>query len=183
MTPFRVAVISVVAVVAGTIAPACDSTDGADSPTSATPGSAPAEREANAVVEYIVDGDTIDVIIDGREERVRLIGIDTPETKKPNSPVECYGPEASAFIERLLPVGTDVHIERDIVGRDDYGRLLGYVYRVDDEVFVNGEIVRQGYAQPLSIAPNTVHAELFVDAARAAERDDLGLWAACSGRP
>ena len=137
--------------------------------------------DANAVIDRVVDGDTVDVVIDGREERVRLIGIDTPETKKRDTPIECWGPEASAFTESLLPAGTSVRIERDVVGRDDYGRLLGYVYLVDDGVFVNYELVRQGFATPLSIGPNTTFASLFVDAARAAESDDVGLWANCPG--
>ncbi len=136
--------------------------------------------EANAVVEDIVDGDTIDVTIDGNEERIRLIGIDTPETKKRDSPIECFGPEASAFTASLLPIGTPVRIERDIVNRDDYGRLLGYVHRAGDGIFVNYELMRQGFAQPLSISPNDLYAQLFSDAARAAEADDAGLWAACS---
>ncbi len=153
----------------------CDGDDPAPTGTLA-PGGA---IEANAVVDDIVDGDTVDFVIDGREERVRLIGIDTPETERPDTDVECYGPEATEFVTRLLPAGTRVRIERDTVNRDDYGRLLGYVYRVDDGVFVNYELVRQGYATPLSIEPNTTHAELFVDAARAAEADDAGLWAAC----
>jgi micrococcal nuclease len=134
-------------------------------------------------VTHVVDGDTIDVRIDGREERVRLIGIDTPETKKPNSPIECYGPEASAFTASILPLGADVRIERDIVGRDDYGRLLGYVHRVGEngarDLFVNREIVARGYAVPLAIEPNTVYAGDFAAAARDAESDDLGLWGAC----
>ena len=137
--------------------------------------------EANAIVDYVIDGDTIDVLIDGSEERIRLIGIDTPETKKRDSPIDCFGPEATTFTESLLPVGTPVRIERDIVNRDDYGRLLGYVYRADDGIFINYEIMRQGYAQPLSIGPNDLYAEIFADAARAAEADDAGLWAACSG--
>jgi micrococcal nuclease len=135
---------------------------------------------ANAVVESVVDGDTIDVTIAGRSERVRLIGIDTPETKKRDSPVECFGPEATSFTEALLPVGTRIRIERDVVGRDDYGRLLGYVRRAEDGIFVNDELVRRGYAQPLSIEPNTVYAPRFVEASRAAERADLGLWGACA---
>ena len=61
----------------------------------------------------MVDGDTIDVEIGGRNERVRFIGVDTPETKKPNSPVECWGPEAAAFTESLLPLGTLVRIDRE----------------------------------------------------------------------
>lgn len=143
--------------------------------------SAPAGITANAVIDFVIDGDTVDVIIDGREERIRLIGIDTPETKKRDSPIECFGPEASAFTELLLPVGTPVYIERDIVNRDDYGRILGYVYRADDGIFVNYELMRQGFAQPLSIPPNDAFAELFADAARAAEADNAGIWAACSG--
>ena len=140
-----------------------------------------ANIEANATIDYVVDGDTVDVVIDGREERIRLIGIDTPETKRPDTDIECFGPEASAFTESLLPVGTPVRIERDTVNRDDYGRLLGYVYRADDGIFVNYELVRQGFAQPLTIEPNTAYRELFVDAARSAEADDAGLWSACGG--
>jgi micrococcal nuclease len=158
---------------------ACDVLGATES--SPTTVSAPAGLEPNAVVEYVVDGDTVDVIIDGNEERIRLIGIDTPETKKRDSPIECFGPEATAFTELLLPVGTPVRIERDIVNRDDYGRLLGYVYRTGDGIFVNYEVMRQGLGQPLSIGPNDLYAELFADAASTAEADNAGLWAACSG--
>ncbi len=159
-----------------------------DAPSDTRGGAAPTTMislgrvEANAIVDYVIDGDTIDVIIDGTDERIRLIGIDTPETKKPNTPIECFGPEATAFTQQLLPIGTRVRIERDTVGRDDYGRLLGYVYRADDGVFVNYEVLRQGYGQPLSIGPNTTFERLFVDAARAAEVDHVGIWAACSGQ-
>lgn len=138
------------------------------------------------MVDHVVDGDTIDVIVDGREERVRLTGIDTPEVAheasgdRPASPGECFGEEATTFVEQLLPVGTPIRLERDVVGRDDYGRVLAYVYRADDGIFVNYEIVRQGYAQPLTIPPNVSFADLMVRAARDAERDDAGLWAACN---
>jgi micrococcal nuclease len=147
-------------------------------------GGPPPTADGRATVTEVVDGDTIDVEIGGRTERVRLIGIDTPETKKPDNPVECYGPEASAFTASLLPVGTEVLIERDIVGRDDYGRLLGYVHLVDADgratTFVNLEIVEQGYAGLLTIEPNSTFARDFAAAARRAERADLGMWAACS---
>ncbi len=134
-----------------------------------------------ATVVHVVDGDTIDVAIGGRNERVRLIGIDTPETKKPNTPIECFGPEASAFTAQLLPEGTEVRIERDVVGRDDYDRLLGYVHLVDGSgTFVNMDIVERGFARPLTIEPNSTFARDFAAAARRAERSDLGLWAACS---
>jgi micrococcal nuclease len=139
------------------------------------------DTPANAVVELVIDGDTIDVTIDGDDERVRLIGIDTPETKQPDTPVECFGPEATAFTQSLLAPGTAVRLERDIVGRDDYGRILAYVYRASDGIFVNYEIVRHGYATPLKFPPNVAHAERFVEAARAAERDDAGLWTRCRG--
>ena len=80
-----------------------------------------------------------------------------------------------------MPLGTDVRIERDIVGRDDYGRLLGYVHRIDDDLFVNLEIVAEGYAQPLTIEPNSTYAAVFASAASAAERNDIGMWTACTG--
>ena len=136
---------------------------------------------ANATVVRVVDGDTVQVDIDGQREKLRLIGIDTPETVKPDTPVQCYGPEASAFTNQLLPEGTAVRVERDVEARDDYGRLLGYVYRADDGLFVNLEIVAQGYASLLTFPPNVAHVDEFVAAARAAERANLGLWSACSG--
>jgi micrococcal nuclease len=131
----------------------------------------------------IFDGDTIDVEIGGRTERIRLIGVDTPETRRPDTPIQCFGPEATAFVSALLPIGTTVRIERDVVGRDDYGRLLGYVHRIHAdgaETFVNLELVARGFAQPLSIEPNSSFAAAFAAAARDAERNDLGLWSACS---
>jgi micrococcal nuclease len=134
-----------------------------------------------ATVVEVVDGDTVDVRIGGREERVRLIGIDTPETYVADGPPECYGPEASAFTATLLPAGTAIRLERDVVGRDDYGRLLAYVYRRDDGTLVNETIARQGYARALTIAPNDAFAARFVAATIAAEADGLGLWGACGG--
>lgn len=136
---------------------------------------------ANAILVGVVDGDTIDVTLDGIDERVRLIGIDTPETKKPETPVQCFGPEASAYTESLLPDGTTLHLERDVEARDKYGRLLAYVYVAGSGLFVNLEIVRRGYANTLTIPPNVAHAADFVEAARAAEASNLGLWAACAG--
>lgn len=146
--------------------------------TTATPGS----LVGNAEVDVVVDGDTIDVLIGGTEERVRLTGIDTPERERRDSgaPAECFANEATAFTESLLPVGTPVRLERDVVGRDDYGRLLAYVYRADDGLFVNREIVRRGYAQPLTIPPNVTFSDTMVEAAREAELDDIGLWSVCS---
>lgn len=148
-------------------------------PTSAPP-TTPTALAVNARVAHIVDGDTIDVVIDGRRERVRLIGIDTPETKKPNTPVQCFGPEATAFTTSLLPIDAPLHLERDVVARDDFGRMLAYVYRAAHATFVNLEIIRQGFARPLRIAPNVAHAGEFAEAARLAEAGNIGLWAKCS---
>ncbi len=134
-----------------------------------------------AVVEKVVDGDTIDVAIAGRHERVRMLGIDTPEVHPEVGPPECFGPEAAAFTASLLPPGSAVRLERDIVGRDHYGRLLAHVYRRDDGLLVNEAILRSGYAQPMTIDPNRAFAERYVAATVAAERDGLGLWRACAG--
>ncbi len=133
------------------------------------------------IVDEVVDGDTIDVDIGGREERVRLIGINTPEIAHDDEPAECCGPEAAAFTSEQLPAGTQVRLERDVVGRDDYGRLLAYVYRRNDDVLVNELIIAAGYARPLTIPPNGAFADRFVAAATAADAAGTGLWAACAG--
>jgi len=126
----------------------------------------------------VVDGDTIQVQIGKIRERVRYIGVDTPETRKPGTPVQCYGKAASARNERLV-AGERVRIETDAEARDRYGRLLGYVYRVRDGRFVNAELIRGGYAHPLTIAPNVRHADVFADLAVEARRSGRGLWQEC----
>ena len=133
------------------------------------------------VVEVVIDGDTVDIAIGGHEERVRMIGIDTPELHTDAGGTECMAGEALEFTASQLPAGTEVRLERDIVGRDDYGRLLAYVYRRVDDVLINELIVAGGYARPLTIAPNDTNSALFVAAARAAEAADVGLWGACAG--
>jgi micrococcal nuclease len=134
---------------------------------------------ANAVVVKVVDGDTIVVRVRGRDEHVRLIGIDTPETVAPTKPVMCFGKEASHETATLLPPGTPVKLVRDVEARDDYGRLLAYVHRVPDGLFVNLRLAEEGFADALSIPPNTTYTGVIraaVAAARAARR---GLWGAC----
>ena len=133
----------------------------------------------DALMVHVVDGDTIDVDVGGRRERVRLIGIDTPETKKPNTPIQCWGPEATARTTELLPPGTQVHLLRDAELRDDYGRLLAYVFRLPDDLFVNLALAAEGFAKPLKIAPNTSFAADFASAANAARSSGLGLWREC----
>lgn len=135
--------------------------------------------EANATVVQVVDGDTVVVDIDGEEERVRLIGLDTPESVAPNRPVECYGAESSRRMEDLVPPGTPVRLERDIEARDVYDRLLAYIYRADDGLHVNLDQVSQGYAEALPFPPNTVLADDFAVAEQDARAAERGLWSAC----
>jgi micrococcal nuclease len=123
----------------------------------------------------VVDGDTI-LLTSG--ERVRFIGVDTPESVKPGTPVQCYARRASAFTHRLLD-GAAVRLVYGAERRDRYGRLLAYVYRARDGLFVNAALVRDGYARTLEIAPNTAHAAEFAALASAAKHAGKGLWGAC----
>lgn len=136
--------------------------------------------EGRATVARVIDGDTIVVHVGGRDEHVRLLGIDTPETHKPGTPVECFGPESAVHLRDLLPDGTTVRLERDTVTRDRYGRLLAYVFR-DDGTFVDLAMVRDGYAGPLVIEPNVAHRGEIERAAAAAKAARTGLWGACGG--
>jgi micrococcal nuclease len=126
----------------------------------------------------VVDGDTIRVVRNGREEAVRYIGVDTPESVKPGAPVECYGKAASAANRRLVE-GERVRMVGDVEARDRYGRRLAYVYRARDGLFVNAALVRAGYATPLTVPPNVAHADDFADLARRARRAGRGLWSRC----
>lgn len=134
-----------------------------------------------ATVVKVVDGDTIRVRIGRHVESVRLIGVDTPESVKPRSPVECFALEASAHTKELVPPGTAVRLVRDVEARDHYDRLLAYVYRQSDGLFVNLALAKHGYAAPLTIPPNVAYAADFAAAAADARLSRRGLWAACDG--
>jgi len=126
----------------------------------------------------VVDGDTIQVRLEGgRTERVRYIGIDTPESVKPGTPVQCFAKKASHFNAGLV-AGRDVTLKTDAEERDRYGRLLAYVYAGPE--FVNRELVARGYARTLTIPPNVAHADEFARLARRAREAGLGLWRACT---
>ena len=140
--------------------------------------------QPNGTVTHLVDGDTIDVAFttgNGKfnTERIRLIGIDTPETKRPDTPVECFGREASSALAALLPIGTKVLVERDVEERDRYGRLLGYVFRASDGLFVNHEMVRAGMATPYTFPPNIAYVDVFAAAGDASRAAAAGLWSRC----
>jgi len=105
--------------------------------------------------------------------------VDTPETVDPDEPVQCFGPEASDHTKTLLPPGTAVHLTRDQEARDRYDRLLAYVYRTEDGLFVNLDLVAGGWGEPYPFAPNLTYQRDFAVAASQARSSGLGLWGAC----
>jgi micrococcal nuclease len=127
-----------------------------------------------ATVVRVVDGDTIHVRFNDRIEKVRYIGMDTPETHHPTRGAELGGREATAVNRRLVE-GKTVQLELDVRERDRYGRLLAYVYV--DHLMVNAELVRLGYAQVMTIPPNVKYASVFVKLHREAREAGRGLWA------
>ena len=136
-------------------------------------GEPAANGEIKATVTRVVDGDTFEI---STGEKVRMIGIDTPETVKPNHPVETYGKEASNFTKQLL-TGQEVRLVFDVEPHDRYKRLLAYVY-LPDGTFVNEKLVREGYARIMTIPPNVAYADLFLEAERDARKHNRGLWGA-----
>ena len=138
----------------------------------------------DAPVLRVVDGDTIHVLVDGRDTTVRLLGINTPETVKPNSPVECFGPEASEFMKAVLD-GKRVTLEFDeSQGRlDKYGRTLAYVWLPMESGgldLINRDLVAGGFAyqRQYGAQPVTWQSEL-IEAQRQARDSKTGLWGAC----
>ena len=141
-----------------------------------------------ATVLYVIDGDTLKVMYEGRKQSVRLIGIDAPESKKNrkaykdssrssrdiNAIIE-QGKLAKKFVRTLVKKGDEVRIEFDVEKRDRYHRLLGYVYLPDGRM-LNDLVIRSGYASPLTIAPNVRHRGMFSKSFRYAREHRLGLW-------
>ena len=128
-------------------------------------------------VVQVFDGDTIVVRrAGGRDETIRLLGVDTPETHHPTKPVQCYGPEASAYTTRRL-FGQVVRLEDDVERHDIYGRRLAYVYI--DGVNFEEELLRKGYARLLVIEPNHAHARDMLDEELNARARGVGLWGVC----
>ncbi|MCY4665950.1 MAG: thermonuclease family protein [Acidimicrobiaceae bacterium] len=160
---------------------------GRDPPTGGTPGGVATSAEGesnwvpNAVVERVVDGDTLVARIGNRSETVRLIGVDTPESVAPTRPVQCFGKEASHFLTAALPAGTEITLVRDVEARDVYDRLLGYVVRSRDGLFINLELVAAGYAAVLSYPPNDHFADALGQAQAEAIAAGRGLWSVCGG--
>jgi micrococcal nuclease len=135
---------------------------------------ATAQPPLEATVTRIVDGDTIHVRLDGRLEKVRYIGVNTPEVHHPRKGEEPGG-RAAAAVNRDLVDGRRVRLELDAQSRDRYGRLLAYVW-VDDTM-INAELVRRGFAQVMTVPPNVRHQLLFLKLQREAREARRGLWA------
>ena len=152
------------------------STDGV-SPPPADSGFRPTGPTETARVVRIVDGDTIIVRLAGRDQRLRYIGMDTPETVKPGSPVEWMGPEASKANAALVE-GRTVVLEKDVSETDRFGRLLRYVWLVDGDrwTLVDLELIVRGFAQVETDPPDVKYADRFVAAQRTAREAGLGLW-------
>jgi len=128
-----------------------------------------------AIVERVVDGDTVIVFLANERTRIRLLNIDTPESVDPNSAVECLGPEASEYLRSLLPEGTEVRLEYDVTRFDQYDRTLAAVYV--DEVFVNAQMARVGLAEPIVVGDNDRFFEEVDAASDEAREAEVGFFA------
>ncbi|MCD6291587.1 MAG: thermonuclease family protein [Anaerolineae bacterium] len=133
--------------------------------------------DVGRVVE-VIDGDTVKVRLEGQTQavKIRLIGVDTPETKHPDKPVQCFGPEASSFTRSML-LGREVRLEYDVERYDKYGRTLAYMW-LGDQMF-NEVLVSEGYARTLTIPPNVRHAAKFAALEQEARAQRRGLWGVC----
>lgn len=133
-------------------------------------------QRTEGLVTTVVDGDSIHVILGGRAERLRLIGVDAPELAHPDQPGECFGQEAALFTQQSLK-GRSVLIELDVERRDRFDRLLAYVFLGSS--FFNETLVARGFAIERSYPPNLAHQEELRSAEIDARKDRRGLWSAC----
>lgn len=136
---------------------------------------APTENRmlSTAKATKVIDGDTIKVELEGKEETVRMILVDTPETAHPNKPRQPFGPEAASFTKETLE-GKEVKLERDVSQRDRYGRILAYVY-VDDQMF-NEVLLEKGLARVSVFPPDVKYADRFREIQKKAQQAKLGIW-------
>lgn len=141
----------------------------------------PESSSKEFVVKDVIDGDTIEVESSSEKFKVRYIGVDTPETVKPNTKVECYGKEASGFNKNLI-LNKKVKLESDVRDTDSFARKLRYVYLAEGEFkdqMVNLILVEKGYANALTVPPDVKYSDNFKNAERIARENNLGLWKEC----
>lgn len=159
--------------------PLSNSTKNQTIPSNPSPKTKPKEIiSQTTVVKKVIDGDTIEI---ENGQRVRYIGMNTPETVDPRRPVQCFGKEASQKNMELV-LGKTVRLEKDISDRDKYGRLLRYVYIMDGEnkeIMVNQYLVEQGYAQVSTFPPDIKYVDVFRQAEQTAQENNRGLWNSC----
>lgn len=135
-----------------------------------------------AIVKRVVDGDTIEVLLNGLEEKIRLIGVNTPESagKYKNKP-QPYGKEASSFTTTSL-IGKVIYLEKDVGDKDKYNRLLRYVWLTEpsngnlEEDMFNAILLREGYGSVMTIQPNVKYQKIFTELEREARKNNKGLW-------
>ena len=150
--------------------------------------SSPLHAQQTTTVTRVVDGDTLKVRYWGKEESIRLIGIDTPESRinkkakrdakrsgQDIKTITSMGKRATEYVERLVKTGDLITIEFDAQERDRYGRLLGYVYLSNGKM-LNEEIVKAGYATVMTIPPNVKYQDRFLEAYQEARERKRGLW-------
>ena len=159
----------------------------ASRPVVSTPAPTVKSAGVAAIVDSVVDGDTIRVLIGGRKETVRIIGLDSPESRKPDTPVECFAAEASRAAERLIRKGSVVTLEQDPTQdtRDRFGRMLAHVILADGTLFAE-TMIRGGYAvHYVYDGVPSIYADRLAAAQVAAEATKAGLWApeVCGGNP
>lgn len=145
----------------------------------ATTSATPVLEDEEVKVKNVIDGDTIEL---NTGQKVRYIGVDTPETVDPRRPVACFGKEAGEENKKLVQ-GKTILLEKDISEVDKYGRLLRYVYlKLDDgsTLFVNDHLVRQGFAQVSTHPPDVKFTKQLVSAEKEARESSRGLWQKCS---
>jgi micrococcal nuclease len=150
----------------------------------AAAGDPAAPRSAfTATVERVVDGDTLIAVRRGERLRVRLIGVDAPETVKPGAPVGCWGPQASALLHRLLAPGTSVRAAYEPGGRQDqFGRELWDVW-LPGGAFLSAVLVRRGAATAFAYRPQVQHAPLLARVEAVSRARHRGLWGHCASAP
>lgn len=146
------------------------------------------EKFQKATIVRVVDGDTIVANIDGKEYKIRLIGVNTPETVHPSKPVEYYGKEASEFTKSVITEGREIYLEKDVSDVDRYGRMLRYVWLqvpkeqlnpsdsdIDNNMF-NALLLKDGYAQVSTFPPDVNYQEHFLELEKIAKEEKKGLW-------
>ena len=145
-----------------------------ESPAAAEPVAVP-DGTVAATIDYVHDGDTLFIMLKGEKEKVRLIGMDTPEV---GDDAECYGDEAREHLRALLPEGTKILVKSDIEKRDQYDRRLFYVFLADG-TFVNQELLESGAGELMEFEPNMAYSEELHAAESRAMDAGVGMWGAC----